>query len=105
MTIRQVLSELGMYQTPPRGRPPTQRNAEDALQLKRERCKLSQAATRAEIRACKAAGLDHIARARGRPKLYETPEEAKSAHLVQSRACNNRSKVRLIEALQALTQH
>ena len=101
MTLRQVLTELGVYAPPRRGKPPTY-TPEEARHVKRLQSKLAQAATRATDKARKEAGLEPLVRKRGRPRIYATPEEAKAVQRAQNAVCEKRLKARIEEALRAL---
>ena len=100
MTIRQALKELGMYMEPSRGRPALY-SREDLKLVKAQQSRSARARAAAD-RAAKKAGEAVPNRKRGRPKLYNTPEEAKVAQREQNRICAERYKARMIGALCAL---
>ena len=100
MTIRQALRELGLYTEPPRGRPALYSH-DEKKRVKAEQSRAARARAVAD-RATTKAGDAPPKRKLGRPKLYNTSQEAKAAQLAQNRVCMRRYNERMIEALRAL---
>ena len=102
MTIRQILSELGVYVPPPRGRPTLYSSREEARRVQRQKCKVAQSARTVADKADKQAGAEPTKRKKGRPPIYATAEEAKAAQRAQNRACRERLNERIQMALRSL---